>query len=105
MYYVYLIETPFPRAERHMGLSTDLKQRLREHNQAKSSHTTKFRPWKLISYVAFTDRAEAELLSVVLDPVQVMHREKAPIVVGYSNFFACWFVEGYKPTRPFKVVI
>ncbi|PYI46327.1 MAG: excinuclease ABC subunit C [Verrucomicrobia bacterium] len=36
------------------------EQRLREHNQGKSSHTTKFSPWKLITYLAFTDRAKAE---------------------------------------------
>jgi predicted GIY-YIG superfamily endonuclease len=56
VYYVYLIE----QGERYVGMTIDLKQRLREHNQGKSSHTTKFSPWKLITYLAFTDRAKAE---------------------------------------------
>jgi putative endonuclease len=43
-----------------MGMTIDLKQRLSEHNQGKSSHTTKFSPWKLITYIAFTDRSKAE---------------------------------------------
>ena len=60
VYYVYLIESLSARGERYVGMTTDLKQRLREHNQGKSSHTTKFRPWKLISYIAFTNRAKAE---------------------------------------------
>ena len=60
VYYVYLIECLSARRERYVGMTTDLKRRLREHDQRKSSHTTKFRPWKLISYIAFTNRAKAE---------------------------------------------
>jgi putative endonuclease len=60
VYYVYLLESLSVQGERYVGMTTDLKQRLREHNQGKSSHTTKFSPWKLITYVAFTDRAKAE---------------------------------------------
>jgi len=63
MYYVYLIESLSAQGlsaqgERYVGMTTDLKQRLREHNQGKSSHTTKFSPWKLITYLAFSDRAK-----------------------------------------------
>ena len=60
VYYVYLIESLSVQGERHVGMTTDLKQRLREHDQGKSSHTTRFSPWKLITYLAFTDRAKAE---------------------------------------------
>ena len=60
VYYVYLIESLSAQGERYVGMTTDLKQRLPEHDQGKSSHTTKFSPWKLITYVAFIDRAKAE---------------------------------------------
>ena len=60
VYYVYLIESLSAQGERYVGMTTHLKQRLREHDQGKSSHTTKFSPWKLITYVAFTERAKAE---------------------------------------------
>jgi putative endonuclease len=60
VYYVYLIESLSAEGDRYVGMTTDLKQRLREHNQDRSSHTKKFSPWKLISYVAFTNRAKAE---------------------------------------------
>ena len=66
MYYVYLIESLSAQGERYVGMTTDLKQRLREHDQGKSSHTTKFSPWKLITYVAFTDRAKAEAFECYL---------------------------------------
>ena len=42
MYYVYLIESLSTQGERYVGMTTDLKQRPSEHNQGKSSHTTKF---------------------------------------------------------------
>ena len=60
MYYVYLIESLSAQRERYVGITTNLKQRLREHNLGSSSHTSKFKPWKLITYVAFTDQAKAE---------------------------------------------
>jgi putative endonuclease len=43
-----------------VGMTTDLKRRFQEHNPGKSSHTTKFSPWRLISYIAFSNRAKAE---------------------------------------------
>ena len=60
MYYVYLIESISAQGERYLGMTTHLNERLQEHNVGKSSHTSKFKPWKLITYIAFTDRAKAE---------------------------------------------
>ncbi len=60
MYYVYLIESLIKEGERYVGMTTDLKKRLREHNAGKSFHSSKFRPWKLTTYIAFADQAKAE---------------------------------------------
>lgn len=60
MYYVYLIETLSAARERYVGITMTVEQRLREHNAGRSSHTSKFKPWKLITYVALTDRGKAE---------------------------------------------
>ena len=60
MYYVYLIESVSVQGERYSGMTTDLKERLREHDAGKSFHTSKFKPWKLITYIAFSDRAKPE---------------------------------------------
>lgn len=60
MYYVYLIESiAFPR-ERYVGISANLKTRISDHNAGKSPHTSKFRPWRLVTYLAFSDRSKAE---------------------------------------------
>ena len=60
MYYVYLIESISVQGERYLGMTTDRKKRFHEHSAGKSSHTSKFKPWKLTTYIAFTDRAKAE---------------------------------------------
>ena len=46
--------------ERYVGATADLRQRLAEHNAGKSLHTSKYAPWKLVTYVAFSDRPKAE---------------------------------------------
>ena len=60
MYYVYLIKSLSGTRERYVGITTNFEQRLREHNAGKSVHTSKFKPWKLTTYVAFTERAKGE---------------------------------------------
>jgi predicted GIY-YIG superfamily endonuclease len=60
LFYVYLIESLAAQGRRYVGLTADLKQRLLDHNAGKSPHTSKFKPWRLETYVAFTSRAKAE---------------------------------------------
>ena len=60
MFYVYLLESMSTPGQRYVGFTTNLKQRFDDHNAGKSSHTTKFKPWRLVTYIAFSDRANAE---------------------------------------------
>lgn len=59
MRYVYLLESDADGGERHVGVTTDLKRRLTEHNSGKSGHTSKFVPWRLVTYIAFSDANKA----------------------------------------------
>ncbi|OAF05986.1 excinuclease ABC subunit C [Bradyrhizobium centrolobii] len=59
MYYVYLLESEAFGDQRYIGLTTDLKQRLAHHNAGKSPHTSKYKPWRLVTYVAFSDIGKA----------------------------------------------
>jgi predicted GIY-YIG superfamily endonuclease len=43
-------------------LTDDLADRLRRHNAGEIRHTAKFRPWRIKSAIAFTDRARAAAL-------------------------------------------
>jgi putative endonuclease len=59
MFYVYLIESLSSGEQRYVGITADLK-RLKEHNDGKSHHTSKFKPWRLVTYIAFSDRTKAD---------------------------------------------
>ena len=59
MYYVYLIRSELSPNQIYVGLTDDLKVRLQKHNEGGSPHTSKYKPWHLVSYHAFTDREKA----------------------------------------------
>lgn len=59
MHYVYLLESDRVPGERYVGISADLKRRFDEHNAGESTHTSKYRPWRLVTYVAFADQTKA----------------------------------------------
>ncbi|AZO42472.1 GIY-YIG nuclease family protein [Mesorhizobium sp. M7D.F.Ca.US.005.01.1.1] len=59
MWYVYLLESKAVEGERYIGVTSDLRRRIAEHNAGKSSHTSKFLPWRIVTYIAFSNRAKA----------------------------------------------
>ena len=60
MHFVYLIEGVERPKHRYVGLTTDVERRLADHNAGRSKHTAKFMPWRLVTYIAFSDRLKAE---------------------------------------------
>jgi putative endonuclease len=66
MHYVYLLESESALGQRYVGATSDLKKRLAEHNAGKSSHTSKYAPWKLVTYVAFSDMQKAQTFELYL---------------------------------------
>jgi predicted GIY-YIG superfamily endonuclease len=60
MKYVYLLKSISHPSERYIGLTSNLKRRPLEHNAGKSSHTSKFAPWKAVVAVRFEDDGKAE---------------------------------------------
>ena len=59
MFYVYLIESISRPEQKYIGQTDDLKKRLNDHNSGYSIHTAKYKPWKLINYIAFTSKDAA----------------------------------------------
>ena len=49
MRYVYLLQSVSAVGQRYVGITSDLKQRLAEHNAGKSPHTSKYAPWTLVA--------------------------------------------------------
>jgi len=58
-YYVYIIQSESFSGRYYTGFTEDLGARLSDHNSGKNSHTSKFRPWKIKTAVAHTDRQNA----------------------------------------------
>jgi putative endonuclease len=59
MKYVYLLQSISHPNQRYIGLTGDVKKRLTTHNAGQSPHTSKYRPWKLVTYIAFGDETKA----------------------------------------------
>jgi len=59
MKYVYFLKSlKFPN-QKYVGVTSDVNKRLKEHNQGKCYHTSKYLPWKLITYTYFADSKKA----------------------------------------------
>ena len=58
MFYVYILNSR-EHDEYYIGYTSDLKARLKDHNSGKASHTSKFKPWDVINYVAFATEKKA----------------------------------------------
>jgi putative endonuclease len=57
--YVYLLRSESNPARHYVGLTDDLKDRLRRHNAGEVAYTAKYRPWTLQVAIAFGDRTKA----------------------------------------------
>ena len=58
MKYVYILES-VEGAHFYVGVSEDTEARLLDHNAGKVTHTAKFRPWKLRTFIGFSDPSRA----------------------------------------------
>jgi len=53
MKYVYLLESVNHPQQHYVGITANLKGRLKDHNAGKSPHTAKHKPWKLVVGICF----------------------------------------------------
>ena len=58
MYFVYILHSQIG-DHHYTGLTECLERRLAAHNAGQVSHTSKFKPWRVQSHIAFVDRARA----------------------------------------------
>ncbi len=59
MYCVYLIRSKINPEKTYIGFTTNVEQRLQEHNTGKSFHTVDFKPWYLVVYCYFDRKSKA----------------------------------------------
>ena len=60
MYYVYVLKSKKKLDQLYIGYSANLKNRLREHNDGKSSATKPYLPWELIFYESYKSMKDAK---------------------------------------------
>jgi GIY-YIG catalytic domain len=52
MKYVYLLQSLSVPSQRYVGVTTNLNERLQVHNVGAFSHTSKYRPWNVVTAIA-----------------------------------------------------
>jgi predicted GIY-YIG superfamily endonuclease len=59
MKYVYLLQSIDFSDETYVGLTDDLRARFTAHNAGRSPHTAKYKLWRLVTYIAFSNEQKA----------------------------------------------
>lgn len=59
MFYVYIISSVNNPEYLYVGRTSNLKKRLTDHNCGNTAHTTKYKPWQLLVYFAFSDELKS----------------------------------------------
>ena len=57
--YVYTLLNDQNGIHRYTGLTDNLEARLKSHNQRNNPHTSKYRPWRIETAIAFCSREKA----------------------------------------------
>ena len=58
-FYVYILQSESSSEHFYVGFTEDLATRLKDHNEGKLPNTARFRPWRVKSAHAFTDKFRA----------------------------------------------
>jgi putative endonuclease len=66
MFYAYILQSLSYPDRLYRGHSSDLKQRLADHNTGRCPHTAKFAPWKLQFFAAFDTLEKAHRFELYL---------------------------------------
>jgi putative endonuclease len=65
-YYVYILQSLSELDCYYTGITQDLEKRMKDHNAGFSTHTAKYRPWRIKTYTAFTDFHQASKFELYL---------------------------------------
>lgn len=65
-WYVYILVSQQDSARHYTGMTTDLASRLKEHNRGVCSHTSKYRPWKIETSIAFRSEEKARAFELYM---------------------------------------
>jgi len=60
MHSIYLLRSETHHRKTYIGLTDDVPKRLLEYNPGNTPFTSKYRPWKLVVEIRFSDSVRAE---------------------------------------------
>jgi len=58
-YYVYILQSISNPKHYYVGFTEDLDARLKSHNAGQVTYTSKYKPWRVKTAIAFTNREKA----------------------------------------------
>ena len=58
-HYVYILVSKEDETRHYTGLTENIENRLKDHNSGKVPHTSKYRPWRIETAIAFRSREKA----------------------------------------------
>ena len=58
-YYVYMLKDMATEPHVYTGVTEDLQARLTKHNAGEVPHTSKFKPWRIETAIAFSSKEKA----------------------------------------------
>ena len=61
-YYVYILRSKNFSDQLYIGYTKNLTERLKIHNAGLSNYTSKYIPWQLVTYIAFSNLDKAILI-------------------------------------------
>ena len=59
MTYVYILRSLQELEQYYVGVTTDFRSRLKKHNAGQVPHPSKYGPWEIKTYLAFSDESQA----------------------------------------------
>ena len=57
--YVYVLQSEADPSRFYTGCTRDFRKRLARHNSGEVRHTSKWKPWRVKTYIGFSDNAQA----------------------------------------------
>ena len=66
MHYVYLLRSQINSKKIYIGFTGNVERRLEEHNKAEKGFTSRYQPWELIYFEAYSDKSSATMREVQL---------------------------------------
>jgi predicted GIY-YIG superfamily endonuclease len=79
MIYVHVLQSQAEPERYYAGVTEDRRTRLKAHNFGKVSHTSKYKPWRVNTYIGFTDKDRAFAFEKYLKAGQAVPSRKTAL--------------------------